>query len=305
MADSNESVWKLEPGEVRKPGIAHVVALALFTGIGIVVGTFGSLAVPIGFVSAFWPGQAIQAVGSIWYGMWGGIAAFVFPLISNAMSGSAPLPGLAGLHPRQPHPGHRRRLDLPAARRSIPPSSRPRTGSGFTLVGILAANAIGALWGTLVLRWFGLITPDAHLVAWAGWFLGQQRGLLGAGRADAQVHLARWWSRPRPSARVTGRRSTASVVACRGEASHGLSPRRSPVRRSGRATWPAGARSGGGGKPRPTQVPSMRRTLLGVVPVTSPAVRAPPADATLHPRLPGDRLALHRRPGDQHRPGGG
>ena len=88
----DESVWTLEEGEVRKPGIVHIVALALFTGIGIVVGTFGSLAVPIGFVSAFWPGQAIQAVGSIWYGMWGGIASFVFPLISNAMSGSAPLP---------------------------------------------------------------------------------------------------------------------------------------------------------------------------------------------------------------------
>jgi hypothetical protein len=87
-----ENVWQLEEGEIRRPGIVHIVMLALFTGIGIVVGTFGSLAIPIGFVSAFWPGQAIQAVGSIWYGMWGGIAAFVFPLISNAMSGSAPLP---------------------------------------------------------------------------------------------------------------------------------------------------------------------------------------------------------------------
>ena len=91
-APAVENVWQLEEGEVRRPGIVHIVMLALFTGIGIVVGTFGSLAIPIGFVSAFWPGQAIQAVGSIWYGMWGGIAAFVFPLISNAMSGSAPLP---------------------------------------------------------------------------------------------------------------------------------------------------------------------------------------------------------------------
>ncbi|MBC8335370.1 MAG: hypothetical protein ISR59_08815 [Anaerolineales bacterium] len=38
-----ENVWQLEEGEVRKPGIVHVVMLALFTGIGIVVGTFGSL----------------------------------------------------------------------------------------------------------------------------------------------------------------------------------------------------------------------------------------------------------------------
>ena len=42
----------------------------------------------------------------------------------------------------------------------------------FTLIGILAANAFGALWGTTVLRLFGLITAAAHPVAWAGWFLG-------------------------------------------------------------------------------------------------------------------------------------
>ena len=53
---TSNSVWNIEAGETRKPGIVHVVMLALFTGIGIVVGTFGSLAIPIGFVSAFWPG---------------------------------------------------------------------------------------------------------------------------------------------------------------------------------------------------------------------------------------------------------
>ena len=42
-----DNVWQLEEGEVRKPGIVHVVMLALFTGIGIVVGTFGSLAIPL------------------------------------------------------------------------------------------------------------------------------------------------------------------------------------------------------------------------------------------------------------------
>ncbi|MBT3188993.1 MAG: hypothetical protein HN335_08365, partial [Anaerolineae bacterium] len=85
-----ENVWQLEEGEVRKPGIVHVVMLALFTGIGIVVGTFGSLAIPIGFVSAFWPGQAVQSIGSIWFGWWGAIASGLFPMISNSLSGSAP-----------------------------------------------------------------------------------------------------------------------------------------------------------------------------------------------------------------------
>ena len=170
MAES-ENVWALEPGEVRKPGVAHIVALALFTGIGIVVGTFGSLAIPIGFVSAFWPGQAIQAVGSIWYGMWGGIAAFLFPLISNAMSGSAPLPVSMAYIPGNFVQGiasgwvfRQYKLD--------PRLNSWKDWAGFTVVGILAANAFGAAWGTTVLRMFGLITPESHLVAWAGWFLG-------------------------------------------------------------------------------------------------------------------------------------
>ncbi len=168
---ASENVWALEAGEVRKPGIAHVVALALFTGIGIVVGTFGSLAIPIGFVSAFWPGQAIQAVGSVWYGMWGGIAAFVFPLLSNAMSGSAPLPISMMYIPANFVQGmasgwvfRQYKLD--------PRLNSWQDWAGFTLVGILAANAFGAFWGTWVLRLNGLITPEAHLVAWAGWFMG-------------------------------------------------------------------------------------------------------------------------------------
>lgn len=168
---ASESVWTLEAGEVRKPGVAHIVALALFTGIGIVVGTYGSLAIPIGFVSAFWPGQAIQAVGSIWYGMWGGIAAFVFPLISNSMSGSAPILVSAQYIPANFVQGmaagwvfRQFKLD--------PRLNSWQDWAGFTLVGILAANAFGAFWGTWVLRLSGMITPEAHLVSWAGWFLG-------------------------------------------------------------------------------------------------------------------------------------
>jgi hypothetical protein len=172
MTSANgDNVWAMEKGEVRKPGIVHIVALALFTGIGIVVGTFGSLAIPIGFVSAFWPGQAIQAVGSVWYGMWGGLAAFIFPLISNAMSGSAPLPVSLAYIPGNFVQGMAagwifRQLKL------NPSLKFGRDWLWFTLVGILAANAFGALWGTTVLRIFGLITPSAQPVAWAGWFLG-------------------------------------------------------------------------------------------------------------------------------------
>jgi hypothetical protein len=72
-AQEERSVWHIEEGEIRRPGIIHVVMTALFTGIGIVVGTLGSLAVPIGFVSAFWPGQAVRSSGAS--GLGGGVGS--------------------------------------------------------------------------------------------------------------------------------------------------------------------------------------------------------------------------------------
>lgn len=169
--ESVTSVWRVAAGEERKPGVGHIVMTALFTGIGIVVGTFGSLAVPLGFVSAFWPGQAIQSVGSVWYGMWGGIAAFVFPLISNAMSGSAPLPVSLAYIPGNFLQG----MVAGWAFRQFAGDPRLRSTKDWiiwTVYGVLAANLIGAAWGSTVLRSFGLISPDSHLTVFLGWFAG-------------------------------------------------------------------------------------------------------------------------------------
>jgi len=41
MADAAKSVWPKEVGERRDVGANRVLALAMFTRIGIVVGTFG------------------------------------------------------------------------------------------------------------------------------------------------------------------------------------------------------------------------------------------------------------------------
>lgn len=164
-------IWKVEEGEVRKPSISHFAMTALFTGIGIVVGTFGSIAVPLGFISAFWPGQAIQAVGSIWYGMWGGIASAVFPLISNSISGSAPLPVSLAYIPGNLAQG----IVAGWAFRQFKADPRLKSVKDwiiFTIWGIIVANIIGAGWGSTVLRMFGLITPKAHLTVFIGWFLG-------------------------------------------------------------------------------------------------------------------------------------
>jgi len=164
-------VWTLEEGEVRKPGIVHVVMLALFTGIGIVVGTFGSLAVPLGFVSAFWPGQAVQSIGSIWFGWWGGIAAGLFPLISNSLSGSAPLPVSIAYLPANILQG----MIAGWAFRMLkadPSLKNGRDWGIWILWGSLVPNAIGAAWGSTMLVAFGLITQAAQLTTFIGWFIG-------------------------------------------------------------------------------------------------------------------------------------
>lgn len=169
--DVISNVWEKLPGEVRKPSVNHVVMMALFTGVGIVVGTFGSLAVPLGFVTAFWPAQAIQSVGSIWFGMWGGIAAFVFPLISNAISGSAPLPVSLAYIPGNFLQGM---LAGWAFRyfKADPRLKSARDWGTFILYGVIGCNIIGAAWGSTVLRLFGLISPASQLTVFIGWSLG-------------------------------------------------------------------------------------------------------------------------------------
>lgn len=171
MALTGESVWGMDRGERRQPGVVHVVMLALFIGIGIVVGTLGSLAVPIGFVSAFWPGQAVQAVGGVWFGGWGVLAGMFFPFISNALSGSAPIPVSAAYLP-----ANFLQAFLAAwAFRGLKADPRLRTTRDWVIwvvVGVLLANFLGAFWGTYVLTWFGMITASARPTALLGWFFG-------------------------------------------------------------------------------------------------------------------------------------
>lgn len=165
------SVWEVEPGERRKAGIVHVVMMALFIGIGIVVGTLGSLAIPIGFVSLFWPGQAVQALGGIWFGAWGVIAGMFFPFISNALSGSAPIPVSAAYLPANFLQG----FLAAAGFRWLKADPRLRTWRDWAVwvvIGVLAANFLGAFWGTYILTWFGLITEAARPTALFGWFIG-------------------------------------------------------------------------------------------------------------------------------------
>ncbi|RYL92747.1 hypothetical protein EWI07_08765 [Sporolactobacillus sp. THM7-4] len=165
------NVWKLNEGEIRIPQTNHVIMMALFIGIGVVVGTFGSLAVPVGFVSAFWPGQAIQSVGCIWFGMWGGIASIVFPMISNAIAGSASIAVSLAYVPGNFLQG----MMAGWAFRLFKCDPRLKGGKDwavFTVFGVIICNAIGAGWGVMVLRMFGLISPSSTLTVFLGWAIG-------------------------------------------------------------------------------------------------------------------------------------
>jgi integral membrane sensor domain MASE1 len=170
-ASSMNTVWDVEPGESRKPGIVHVVMLALFTGIGIVVGTFGSLAVPLGFVSAFWPGQAVQSIGAIWFGWWGGIAAALFPLISNSLSGSAPLPVSIMYLPGNLLQGM---VAAWAFRyfKTDPSLKTQKDWWVWIIFGAIVPNLIGAAWGSTTLVAFGLVQQAAQFTTFLGWFIG-------------------------------------------------------------------------------------------------------------------------------------
>ena len=169
--EDKKSVWVMEKGEVRKPGLAHFVMMALFSGVGVVVGAFGSMAVSLGPVSAFWPGQAIQSVGTIWYGGWGALAGSLFPLIANSIAGSAALPiSIAYI------PGNFAQSVIGAlAFRKFDCDPRLRSAKDwvvFLVFGVFLANAVGAFEGVCVLYLFGMVTVDIIPVSFVGWWLG-------------------------------------------------------------------------------------------------------------------------------------
>ncbi len=157
--------------EVRKPGTIHLSVFALTIAVGAVTGTFGSLAVPIGFgVTNFWPGVAVQAVTSIWFGGWGVLAAGLFPLISNQLADISPyisfsyLPSnlLQGLIPLLAF----KYLKLKPRLKSV------KDYAGYVIFGVIVNNLVGATWAVFTLRALGLITVQSVPMFFFGWTVG-------------------------------------------------------------------------------------------------------------------------------------
>ncbi len=166
-----EEIWTVQPGEKRSVGVIHIVILALLIGIGFVVGAFGSISFPLGFgVNFFWTGIAVQQVGSIWFGLWGVIAGFIFPFFSNGIAGTPFYVSLAYI------PANLVQGLLPAwAFRFFKADPRLRSGRDYLilLAAMIVSSAFGALYSPLVvLKGFGLLTAESEPLFIWGWFGG-------------------------------------------------------------------------------------------------------------------------------------
>ncbi len=168
---AEENVWKIEEGEIRKPGTVHIAILALLIGVGAVAGTFGSLSVPLGYgVTGFWPGVAVQAVGSIWFGLWGVAAGFLFPFISNTLAGAPLYVSFAYL------PSNLLQGLIPAlVFKYMKLDPRLRTAKDYIMYiifGVIINNILGALWAVTALQAIGLITVESVPLFFSGWTIG-------------------------------------------------------------------------------------------------------------------------------------
>lgn len=173
MSDNTtaEEIWTVQEGEVREPGIQHLVITALLIGVGAVTGMTGASA-SVGFgVTFFWPAIAIQIVGGIWYGVWGGaIAAGLFPVISNMVTGTPPLVSVLWI-PANVIQGMAtgwvfRHYQLDPRLKKIPDYL------AVIVVGGVLGNIPGAFYGPFIGKLFGLFTAQSYPVAVAAWLIG-------------------------------------------------------------------------------------------------------------------------------------
>ncbi|MGC9208793.1 MAG: hypothetical protein ACP5GH_02920 [Nitrososphaeria archaeon] len=166
-----QNPWVYEEGEKRKPGSIHVAVFALLIGIGAVTGAFGSIAVPLGYgVSGFWPGVAVQAVGSIWFGLWGILAGAIFPFISNALAG-APLYVSLAYFPSNFVQGLIPFLTFKYLK--IDPRLNSWKGYvAYILSAVIINNILGATWAVTALNALHLITVTSAPLFFSGWVIG-------------------------------------------------------------------------------------------------------------------------------------
>lgn len=147
-----------------------LLAIILF-GLGAVLGTIGSLSLPLGLgVTGFWPAVVVQVAGGIWLGALGVLVGALFPFISNTYAGAPlivsflylPSNIVQGLIPYLVF----KNLGLDPALRNL------RSLIHFLWSGVLVNNALGALLATFMAMFSGLhLYTDPYVFA-RTWFFG-------------------------------------------------------------------------------------------------------------------------------------
>lgn len=164
-------IWTIREGEHREIGVSHLVITALLIGVGAVAGMTG-VSASVGFgVTFFWPAIAIQIVGGVWYGIWGGaVAAGLFPIISNMVGGTPPVVSLLWI-PANVIQGMATGVVFRTFRLD-PRLRRWQDYLAFVLVGGILGNLPGAFYGPYIGKLFGLFTNQSYPIAVGAWMIG-------------------------------------------------------------------------------------------------------------------------------------
>lgn len=153
-------------GRVTWRGIAFVGLSAL----GAYAHRFAWLPLAVGPVSGFGAAQALQVVGSTWFGLWGVLAGVLAPLISNQLSDGQSWPSALALVSACLIQGTTACWGL----RRTTADPRLRTGRDWlvwALFGVLLSNALGALTYSQALRFAGDLPAEAWRGAFLNWFV--------------------------------------------------------------------------------------------------------------------------------------
>jgi len=158
--------------EIAKPYTARSALFAAWVGLCIVVGTYGSLSLPIGgYVSGFWPAMALQALGGLWFGGWGVTAASIFPLISDVIGEALPFYVALAVIPANIVQGGLTVLSFRALKADMRLKSA-KDWAVWIIFGCILSNAGGAYLGSTAFVLTGLITWAAQPLFFFGWFIG-------------------------------------------------------------------------------------------------------------------------------------
>jgi serine phosphatase RsbU (regulator of sigma subunit)/integral membrane sensor domain MASE1 len=153
--DTNiKDVWHVGGEDRPVPGPQHLFAFLMLILVGTVVGTLGTIGLPVGHnVSAFWPAITLQVAGGMWFGAWGVLGGVVFSLFANLLTGGS----VANVWGFIPANVIQCGLTVWVFRRwrLAPWLPTWREVVAFIVAGVFLSNLLGATTGIISLAWAG------------------------------------------------------------------------------------------------------------------------------------------------------